>query len=475
MTSVSDSGRLPESPLPPCETIVSDPKPAPGPRGAWLLGSTLDFKDSPLEYARYLHRAYGDVVKFRVGHLDWYLLAHPDDIYDAMVTRADIFLKPAIASKLWEPFLGDGVLTLEGTEWKRASRLMRPAFHKKRLDTYAAAMTDCTAGLVGRYTAGERRDIAKDMTAVTLEIVGRTLFDVDVREEAGDFGEAMLDLQDAILDHLYLPLPIPKWWPSKTNKRKWAAIDHMRGLVADVIADRRRSGEDRGDLLSMLIEARDEDGQGLTDKELLDQSMTLFFAGHETTANSLAWNWYLLARHPEVTARLQADLDRVCGGAPMRVEHLRDLPYLDQVVKESMRVLPSVWTFMKEPTEDVVVRGYHIPKGSQIMFCPSITQRDERWWPNPTVFDPERFSPENEKQIRKGAYFPFSGGSRVCMGKAFAMMESKIILGTMLQRIEPSIPADFVPKMLPELSMHPKGGIPFDVVFRDRHESNAAK
>ena len=367
------------------------------------------------------------------------------------------------------------MLTLEGEAWKRASRLMRPAFHKRRLEGYARAMSSLSDRLVDRYTEGERRDIAKDMTSLTLEIVAKTLFDADVREEAGEFGEAMLTLQEAILEHLYLPLPIPKWWPSRTNKRKWAAIDHMRGLVADVISERRHSGEDRGDLLSMLISARDESGEGLTDKELLDQSMTLFFAGHETTANSLAWNWYLLARNPDVTDRLQADLDRVCGGEPVRVEHLRELPYLDQVVKESMRVLPSVWTFMKEPTEDVVVRGFHIPKGSQIMFCPSITHVDPRWWSEPQRFDPDRFSAENEKQIRRGSYLPFSGGSRVCMGKAFAMMESKLILGTMLQRIQPAVPQDYVPSMLPELSMHPRGGMPFDVVFRNSSQSTAAK
>ena len=446
-------------------------RPAPGPRGAWLLGSTLDFKDRPLEYACYLQRAYGDVVRFRVGHMNWYLLSHPDDIHDAMVQRAHIFLKPKIAHKLWRPFLGDGVLTLEGEAWKRMSRLMRPAFHKKRLANYAGVMARYSDRLVDRYTAGERRDMARDMTALTLEIVAKTLFDADVQADASEFGDAMLDLQDAILDHLYMPLPIPRWWPSQTNRRKWSAIDHMRGRVAQVITERRRAGVDTGDLLSMLMAAREEDGTGLTDKELLDQSMTLFFAGHETTANSLTWTWYLLARHPEVVQRLQEELHAACGERPPGVEDLRNLPYLEQVVKEAMRILPSVWTFMKEPTEDVEVRGYHIPKGSQVMICPYIVHRDPRWWHHPTVFDPDRFAPERESRIRKGAYVPFSGGSRVCLGKAFALLESRIILGTMLQRINPAIPADYVPDKLAELSMHPRGGLPFDVVLRARRSA----
>ena len=474
MSFLSGVSRARKTTPPPSESTVTQLPPAPGPRGAWLLGSTLDFKDSPLEFTRYLQKAYGDVVKFRVGPHDWVLISHPDDIHDCMTTRAHIFRKPAIARKLWGNFLGEGVLTAEGTDWKRQSKLMRPAFHKGRIDAYAKIMAELSDDLVDRWKVGEQRDIARDMTTLTLEIVAKTLFDADVKGDADEFGDAMMALQKAILQHLYLPLPIPKWWPSKTNKKKWDAIDHMRGLVADVINERRKTGEDRGDLLSMLIIAQDDEGNGMSDKELLDQSMTLFFAGHETTANSLAWNWYLLAKNPDVTARLQADLQRVCGDRAPTVDDLRDLPYLDMVIKESMRILPSVWTFMKEPSEDVEIRGFHIPKGSQIMICPSILHLDERWFDNPTRFDPERFTPEAEKTIRKGAYVPFSGGSRVCMGKAFAMMESKIILGTMLQRIDPAVPADYLPVMVPELSMHPKGGLPFDVVLREESAVNAA-
>ena len=277
-----------------------------------------------------------------------------------------------------------------------------------------------------------------------------------------------------ILDHLYMPLPIPRWWPSRTNRRKWAAIDTIRTIVKDVIRERRASGEDRGDLLSMLLMARDEDGVGLTDTEVLDQSATLFFAGHETTANSLAWNWYLLAKHPDVTERLQAEIDAQCGDQPPTLADLRAIPYLEQVVKESMRILPSVWAFMKEPNRDVTIRGYRIPKGTQIFYSPYVLHQDPRWFPEPQRFDPDRFSPEREAQIPKGAYVPFSGGSRVCMGKSFAMMEAQIILATMLQRIHPSVPADYVPDKLAELSMHPRGGLPFDVRLRAKAASGAA-
>lgn len=441
--------------------------PAPGPRGDWILGSTLDFKDNPLQYACYLSRAYGDVARMRVVTSEWFLLSHPDDVFDACVTRAHIFQKPAIARKLWRPFLGENsVLTSEGETWKRQSRLMRPAFHRKRIDAYARVMQQSAARMLDSWEPGETRDIHDDMMKLTMNIVAKTLFDADVSGEARAFGDALEELQHVIIDHLYMPLPIPKWVPTPKNRRKWAAIDTMRGIVQRIVDDRRTTGEDRGDLLSMLIAARDADGSGLTDMELLDQAMTLFFAGHETTANSLVWAWYALAKHPEVARRLQEDLDRVLGGRPCTVDDLKDLPYLEQVFKESMRWIPSVWVFMKEPVEDVVVRGIQIPKGSQVMISPYVLHRDERWFPQPTKFDPERFTPDNEKAIPKGAFVPFSGGSRVCMGKAFAMMEAKLILATMLQRIDAVVPEDYEVEYQPELSLHPRGGMPIHVATR---------
>lgn len=449
--------------------MVDQPRNAPGPRGDWLLGSTLDFKDSPLEYANYVARAYGDVARMRIGTQQWYLLAHPEAVYDACVTQAHIFLKPSIARKLWRPFLGErSVLTSEGEVWKRQSRLMRPAFHRDRIDAYAEVMRAATDRMLDGWAPGERRNGHTDMMGLTLDIVAKTLFDADISGEARTFGAALEELQHVILDHLYMPLPIPRWWPSRKNRRKWGAIDTMRGIVQRVVDDRRSTGEDRGDLLSMLIAARDADGSGLSDDELLDQAMTLFFAGHETTANSLVWAWYALARHPEVTARLQADLDRVLGGRPCTVADLEQLPYLEQVVKESMRWIPSVWVFMKEPVEDTVLRGVRIPKGAQVMISPWVLHRDARWFPAPTRFDPERFTPENEKKIPRGAYLPFSGGSRVCMGKSFAMMEARIILATMLQRVDAVVPADWEPQLFAELSLHPRGGLPIDVAPRVR-------
>ncbi|MCO4744996.1 MAG: cytochrome P450 [Proteobacteria bacterium] len=438
----------------------------PGPRGDFFLGSTLDFKEQPLHYIKYLHEAYGDVVRFRVGPSYWYLVTHPDDIWDIMTRRADVFLKPQIAKRLWEKFLGDGLLTTEGATWKRQHKLVLPAFHRKRIMAYGDTMVAYTHRMVDEWQSDERRDFDDDMVQLTLEIVAKTLFDADVREGAEKVGEAMHVIQKEMVEHIHMPVPVPKWWPSKRNKRKLKAIDDMESVVRGVIDSRRGNTADRGDLLSMLLMSKDEDGNGLSDKEVRDQSMTLFFAGHETTAHAMTWMWYLLARNPDVTERLVADIDRVTGGERLTVAHLKELPYLEMCVKESIRILPSVWVFMKQPTEDAVVGGFKIPKGSPVIISPYVTQHDARWFPSPETFDPERFSKVRAKAIPNGAYVPFSGGQRICIGKAFAMMEAQLVVGSLLQRVKPQLAPDYKIAMKAELSNHPEGGLPVDVALR---------
>ena len=450
------------------------PKLAPGPRGDTVLGSTLDFKDNPLEYVSYVSRAFGDVARFRVGPSWWHLLTHPDHIWEVMTKQADTFLKPQVAHRLWREFLGHGLLTSEGAEWRRQAMMMKPAMHRQRLNAYGDTMTSYTHEMIDRWTDGERIDIHSEMTALTLRIVGKCLFDTDVAKDAPAVGEAMEVLQQVMVDHIHLPVPLPAWWPSQRNKRKIQAVQTIRDIVAAAIHERRSSGEDRGDLLSMLIMAQDEEGTAMTDIEVFDQAVTLFFAGHETTANGLTWCWYLLARHPEVVAKLQAEIAAAVGDRPPGMDDLKDMPYLDMVVHESLRILPPVWVFMKEPQEDAVIGGFSIPKGSPVMISPWVTHHDQRFWPQPETFMPERFSKENRPKIPKGAWIPFSGGQRVCFGKSFAMTEMRLIVAAALQRIDPSVPADHWPTKVAELSMHPKGGMPFDVKLRDRPQRDTS-
>jgi cytochrome P450 len=455
-------------------TTMAKGKTPPGPRGDLLLGSALDFKDKPLKFINYVANAYGDVSRFRVGPTYWYLITHPEDIHDAITKRRNIFLKPKIATRLWEKFLGDGLLTTEGDTWKRQHSLVLPAFHRQRIANYGEVMVNYTHRMMDRWTEGEQIDIDHEMVGLTLEIVAKTLFDADVRGEAKTVGNAMNILNKEMLEHIHMPLRVPKWWPSARNKRKLSAIEDIEKIVRDVIAERRESGEDRGDLLSMLLQTRDESNDQLNDTEIRDQMMTIFFAGHETTAHAMSWAWYLLAKHPEVTSRLQADIAKVTGGERLSVPHLSELPYLEQMVKESLRFLPSVWIFIKEPTEDVTVRGFHIPKGVPVLISPYVTHHDPRWYPSPETFDPDRFSKERIKEIPHGAYFPFSGGQRICIGKSFAMMEMRLILGSMLQRIQPTVDPSYELAAKAELSLHPEGPLPVEVKLRVTPPDNVA-
>ncbi|MCB9683245.1 MAG: cytochrome P450 [Alphaproteobacteria bacterium] len=439
---------------------------APGPRGDTLLGSTLDFKDSPLEFCTYVSRAYGDVARFRVGPTDWYLLTHPDHVWDVMTTQADVFLKPRIAHRLWREFLGHGLLTSEGTEWRRQNTMMKPTMHRTNLDGYADVMVAYTHRMVDAWSDGERRNIHRDMTGLTLQIVAKTLFDADVAGDAKTVGDAMEVLQQVMVEHIHLPIPLPSWWPSEGNRKKLEAVHTIRSIVGRLIEERRGNTEGRTDLLSMLMDARDMDGGAMSDQEVYDQAVTLFFAGHETTANGLTWAWYALARHPEVLAKLQAELDAVVGDRPLRMSDLKDLPYLDMVVHECLRYLPPVWVYIKEPTQDAVVGGYRVPKGVPVLISPWVTHHDPRFWPEPDRFLPERFTREGRMAQLRGAWIPFSGGARVCFGKSFALTELRLIIGSMCQRLDPTVPADHWPTKVAELSMHPRGGMPFDVVFR---------
>ena len=438
-------------------------KTPPGPKGDFFLGSTLDFKAHPAKYVRYVAQTYGDVARFKVGPSYWYLVSHPDAVHDMMTKRGHIFLKPQIAKRLWDKFLGDGLLTTEGEVWDRQSRLVRPAFRRSRIHAYGTDMVAYTHRMMDEWQDGQRVDIAEAMTGLTLEIVAKTLFDADVRAGTSTVAKAMHVLQKEMLEHIYMPLPVPRWWPSESNKRKLKAIADIEEIVQDVIASRRASGKDHGDLLSSMLQP-DENGDRLSDKEIRDQSMTLFFAGHETTANAMAWAWMLFAQNPEVTLKLQSDLRRVTGGERLTVKHLPDLPYLEWCVKECLRIRPSVWVFIKQATEDVDVLGFKIPKGVPILISPYVLQLDERWFPSPHTFVPERFAPDHIKEIPKGAYVPFSGGKRVCLGQGFAMMEMKLILGSMLQRLRPRLAPGYIPKHKAELSMHPDGGLPCDVL-----------
>ncbi|MGH9943968.1 MAG: cytochrome P450 [Pyrinomonadaceae bacterium] len=439
---------------------------APGPRrslpGARLL-DYLAFRRDPLSFLTRLARDYGDVAQFYIGPQQVFTLNHPNLVRDALVTHQDAFMKGRALQRA-KRLLGEGLLTSEGEHHRRQRRLAQPAFQRKRVESYGAVMVDYAERCAARWQPGAEVDIAHEMMRLTLAIVGKTLFDTDVESEADEVGEALTDIME-LFQMLLLPyseylekLPLPQM---HRFRRARARLD---AVIYRIIEERRRGGGDRGDLLSMLLLAQDEegDGRGMSDEQLRDEVMTIFLAGHETTANALAWTWYLLAQNPEVEAKLHAELDAVLEGGGRRPPAVEDLPrlrYTEMVLSESMRLYPPAWTVGRLALKDFRAGEYLVPPGSLVLISQFVVHRDARFYPDPLRFDPERWTPEAKESRPPYAYFPFGGGPRRCVGEGFAWMEGVLLVASIARRwrmrlvpIHPVIPH-------PRITLRPKHGI----------------
>lgn len=403
------------------------------PQGHFLLGNLSDFTRDTLAFMLDL-RQYGDLVKWKFGPFPAYSVNSPALLHQMLVADAEHYLKDRTSRMILNPVLGEGVFTSNGDFWKRQRKLVAPAFHTRRVGAYGEVMVDYAERLTERWHEGATLDIDHEMTLLTMEVISKTLFDAQVGAETEAISE-QITIMLTILNHRFDSLfPTPLWLPTPENRAFKAAIAKLDEIVARFIEARRASGEDKGDLLSMLLLARDDDGSPMSDKQVRDEAITLFGAGHETTANALTWTWYLLSQHPEVEAALHDELARVLGGRKPRIEDLANLPYTEMIIKEALRLFPPAFAVVREAADEVTLGGYTLPKGSIIMGNIYGIQRDERYFPDPERFDPERFSPENEKNIPKYAYLPFGGGPRVCLGNAFAMMEARLVLATIAQK-----------------------------------------
>ena len=407
----------------------------PTPPGNYFLGHLPEYARDSLGYETRIAREYGDVVHMRWVNKHAYFISHPDDVQQVLVTQADKFYKAPIYRELLSYFLGNGLLTSDGETWRRQRKLAQPAFHTRRIQAYADVMVAYTERLLTQWRPGATRDVNADMMRLTLTVVAKTLFDADIDQNAPRVGAALTDILEVTTKRMQSPIQvIPEWLPTPGNRRRQAARRDLDEIVLGMINERRAANADRGDLLSMLMQARDEAGHGMTDQQLRDEAVTIVLAGHETTANALAWTWYLLAQHPEVEAQLHAELDHVLAGRLPTADDLRQLPYTEMVIKESMRLYPPIPSFARLALEDVTLSEYVVPKGMIVSLSPYVIHRDPRWYPEPEAFRPERMSRENEKLLPKGAYIPFSTGPRVCIGNNFAMLEAVLILATIAQR-----------------------------------------
>jgi len=405
-------------------------------------------------------KTYGDIFIVDMPGIHQTLLCHPDHIHEVTTRQADKFQKDDTykdPQKGLAKFLGGGLLTSNGDFWKRQRKLMSPVFHTRRIASYGQIMSAETEAIVAAWRGKQTVDVDAEMMRATLDIVAKSLFSADMQhEDMGKIGDAMTVLQHFSGDQMTSLLP--SWLPLPARFREERAIRDLDDVVYRLIRQHRDQPSDNGDLLTMLLDARDDEGVGMTDKQIRDEVVTLFLAGHETTANTLNWTWVLLAQHPAIEAKLHAELDQVLGGHNPQFEDLRSLPYTEQVIKEAMRIYPPVYSYGREAIEDVQIGGYDIAKGSVVTLINWITQRDERWFPNPDVFVPERWTPEFEKALPKGAYTPFGGGPRICIGQSFAMMEAVILLAGMAQNYRLRLIGE-APEPEALLTLRPKGGL----------------
>ena len=432
----------------------------PGPKGKPLFGHLFPFRRDPIGFLMGIARDYGDIVHFKVGPQNAFLLNHPDYIKDVLVTNSRNFVKSRGLERT-KFLLGEGLLTSEGEFHHRQRRLIQPVFHRQRIAAYAFIMTDYGVRMRERWQDGATVDIAQEMKRLTLSIAGRTLFNADVESEANEIGDALTIAMDEWRTRVLPFFEIFDRLPLPSNRRLWKARDRLDETVYRIINEHRTSSVDQGDLLSMLLRAHDEEGDGnrMTDKQLRDEVLTILLAGHETTANALTWVWYLLSEYPDAESTLHAEIDSVLAG---RLPTFKDVPclqYTEMVFAEAMRLYPPAWILGRRAIVDYKVANYLLPAGSVIFMSPYVMHRDPRYFPNPIKFDPKRWTPELRALRPRFSYFPFGGGPRQCIGEAFAWMEGVLVIATIAQKWRMRLAPGHPVELQPLITLRPKYGM----------------
>jgi len=429
----------------------------PGPTTGLKRWSAGPLNNDPLTFFTELAKNYGDVAGLRIFNFRTIFVNHPDLIEDVLVNNARKFAKGRVL-KANKHVFGEGLLTSEGEFWLRQRRLAQPAFHRARIAAYASTMVEYSERLIHGWQHGEERDAHAEMMRLTLQIVGKTLFDADVEHDAREVGkslELLLELGADFRRAIY----VPSWLPTPTNIRAKREIRRIEKVIYRIIGERRASGRDAGDLLSTLLAAQDEDGSRMTDKQLRDEAITLFLAGHETTANTLSWTWLLLAQNPEVEKKLHAELDAVLGGRAASLEDAPRLVYTNHVLTESLRLYPPAWGMARLTMEEHEIAGYPLHQGMGVAFGQWIVHRDARWYEAPESFRPERWEGDLLKRMPRFAYFPFGGGPRQCIGNTFALMEAALCLATIAQKFRLRLVPGHPVVPLASITLRPRHGI----------------
>jgi cytochrome P450 len=423
---------------------------APGPRGSLVNGNLEAFKRGPIQMILDLQRQFGDVARNRLGPYMTHTLVHPDGAEHVLKNNHENYVRGRFYEN-FKLFFGEGLLTLDGKSWFQHRRITQPLFHKRRIEKMAGTMVDCTEVMLREWDNRRERtalDLLPDMIKVSLAVLSRVMFNVDV---SGDTKEICPPLELAIramMPQTDLYRMLPRWVPTPYNRRVSRGRQTLDRVIARVIEERRTLSVQDDDLISMLLGARDADtGKGMENQEIYDEIRTILMAGHETTATGLGWTFYALSQHPEVRRRLRDELERVLAGRTPTLADLSNLPYLRQVIDESLRVYPPIWGYTRDAIKDDEIGGYHIPGGSTVFLCPFATHRHPEFWSNPDAFDPERFAPGADANRPRYAYFPFGGGPRQCIGLHMAIMQMQIVVAMVTQRYDvdvvPGYPVEY--------------------------------
>lgn len=445
-----------------------------GPTGLLVTGNLFQFRKDPLGFLQKAATEYGDIIPLRFGPRRVYMLTNPEYIKQVLVSKQAYFIK-AKGLRTAKAVVGEGILTSEGKKHVRQRRLMQPAFHRERIADYADTIVGYAERLAAGWQDGEERNILEDMMEMTLAIITRTMFSIDIYDKSSlhqgihDIGHAIEVGMKYVSRKASSFIDLPETIPTRRNKEWQESSDTLNDVIYSIISERRQSvKQEKGDLLSMLMAARDEDdGTGMTDQQLRDEVMTIFLAGHETTANTLTWIWYLLSQNPEAEQKLWNELDSVLQGRPPKAEDLKHLPYTNHVIWEAMRLYPAAWAVNREVADEVEIGGYNFQPGETVLMSQYVMHRNPKYYDNPDGFVPERFAGDLLKRIPQYAYFPFGGGPRMCIGNNFALMEAGLVVAAIAQKYKLRL-AENHPPVVPEplITLRPKNGIRMTVQAR---------
>ncbi|MBE9135663.1 cytochrome P450 [Nodosilinea sp. LEGE 07088] len=444
----------------------------PGPKGIPFVGVLFDYIKDPLGFSQRCAQEFGEVVLLPLGPIKVYLLTNPEHIHEVFSHQNDCFIK-GVSVRSLKSSLGKGLLTSEGDFWQRHRRLMQPAFHRERVSEYGEIIVNQTESMIGHWQDGSTRDIHDDMMKLTLLIVAQSLFGADIADKTPIIESAL----DAILIHFSNQLStlflLPEWIPTLGKLRFWRQLRQMDKAIYEIIHQRRETQQENRDLLTMLLQAKDESGEQMSNKEIRDEVATLIMAGHETTALTLTWTWMLLGQNPQVELKLVEEIQAVLKGRSPTVNDIAQLHYANWIIKESMRLYPPAWGTSRQVVKSLQIGGYVLKPGVTVFLSQWLMHRDSRFFEHPEQFCPERWADGLEHHLPKGVYFPFGEGPRTCIGKGFALMESVLILVAIAQRFHLSLHSNYSIELNPSITLRPKHGL--KICLQERHRLTDVK